>query len=271
MPLVFSIEPGGALRGELRVPGDKSISHRAIMLGSIAEGVTQAEGLLEGEDVLATAQAFRCMGVKIERPGAGKVMIHGVGRLGLRPPQTALDCGNSGTSMRLLAGMLAAQRFDSTLTGDDSLRRRPMERVAAPLRSMGAEITTDAGGRPPLRLQGGAQLHGIDYALPVASAQVKSAVLLAGLYAEGNTCVTEAAPTRDHTERMLQTFAYPLQRGTRRVCVEGSKTLHACRIDIPADISSAAFFMVGASIAPGSDITLLDVGINPTRTGVIDI
>ncbi len=271
--LRFIVESGGALRGRLRVPGDKSISHRSIMFGALAEGVTEVSGFLEGEDCLATLNAFRAMGVAIEGPVAGRVTIHGVGLHGLKAPAGPLDMGNSGTSMRLISGILAGQGFDTVLIGDASLSKRPMKRVTAPLAAMGAVIETTAAGTAPLRIRGGRKLHGIDYPLPMASAQVKSCLLLAGLYAEGTTRVTEPAPTRDHTERMLEGFGYPLVReaGGRSFAVEGGHRLEATAIDVPADISSAAFFMVGASIAPGSDLTLEHVGINPTRTGVIDI
>lgn len=261
----------GPLTGKIRVPGDKSISHRSIMLGSIAKGITHVSGFLEGEDSLATLQAFRDMGVVIEGPHDGEVAIHGVGMHGLKPPPGPLYLGNSGTSMRLLSGLLAGQGFDVEMTGDDSLSRRPMKRVADPLALMGAKIDTADGGRPPLKVQGGSLLRGIDYTLPMASAQVKSALLLAGLYAKGQTTVTEPAPTRDHTERMLQGFGYPVKKEGSAVTVEGGAELISCDIDVPADISSAAFFMVAASITPGSDLLLEHVGINPTRTGVINI
>jgi len=267
----FSVAPGGQLRGRLRVPGDKSISHRSIMLGSLAEGETRVSGFLEGEDSLATLAAFRAMGVPIEGPEHGQVYIRGVGLHGLQAPSQALYLGNSGTSMRLMAGLLAGQTFDATLTGDASLSGRPMKRVVEPLTSMGAHIGTTDRGTAPLEIQGGATLTGIDYAMPVASAQVKSSVLLAGLYADGRTCVTEPAPTRDHTERMLDGMGYPVQRDGNRVCIEGGHALHGIAIDVPADISSAAFYLVGASIAPGSELVLEHVGMNPTRTGVIDI
>ncbi len=270
--LSFVVEPGGALRGRVRVPGDKSISHRAIMLGALAEGRTAISGFLEGEDCLATLQAFRAMGVAINGPEAGRVTVDGVGLHGLRPPSAPLDMGNSGTSMRLMSGLLAGQAFDTVLTGDASLTRRPMRRVTEPLALMGARIDASPSGTAPLHIHGRQALRGIDYALPMASAQVKSCLLLAGLYAEGVTAVTEPAPTRDHTERMLEGFGYPLQRlGEGRVAVRGGGTLTGTVIDVPADISSAAFFLVGASIAPGSDLLLEHVGINPTRTGVIDI
>ncbi|MBK1730207.1 3-phosphoshikimate 1-carboxyvinyltransferase [Thiococcus pfennigii] len=267
----FHLSPGGALRGRLRVPGDKSISHRAIMLGSIADGETEISGFLEGADALATLGAFRQLGVQIDGPEGGRVRIRGVGRDGLRGADGPLDMGNSGTSMRLLSGLLAGQRFASTLIGDASLSRRPMRRVTGPLAEMGAQIATTEEGTAPLRITPTPELAGIDYRLPVASAQVKSSLLLAGLYARGRTCVTEPAPTRDHTERMLAAFGYPLTRDGARVCLEGGGRLRGCRLEVPADISSAAFFLVGASIAPGSDLTLEHVGINPTRTGVIDI
>lgn len=268
----FLLQPGGRVSGVLRVPGDKSISHRSIMLGAIADGVTEISGFLEGEDALSTLNAFRAMGVRIEGPDSGRVRVHGVGLHGLKAPVAPLDMGNSGTSMRLLAGLLAGQPFDTTLIGDVSLSKRPMERVARPLRLMGAVVETQEGGRPPLTIRGQARLHGIHYDLPMASAQVKSCLLLAGLYADGETSVTEPAPTRDHTERMLRGFGYAVeQRGSATVAVRGGGRLTATPIEVPADISSATFFMVAAAIAPGSDVTLTHVGINPTRTGVINI
>ena len=268
---IFKAEPGGYLRGDIRVAGDKSISHRSIMLGALAEGVTQVSGFLEGEDCLATLGAFRAMGVRIDGPEQGRLTIHGVGLHGLRAPNTPLYLGNSGTSMRLLAGVMAGQAFDVVMTGDASLTRRPMKRVTLPLAEMGAHIESSSNGTPPLRLSGGHALHGIDYVMPVASAQVKSSLLLAGLYADGKTCVTEPAPTRDHTERMLSGFGYAVYRDGNSICLEGGGRLMATAIDVPADISSAAFFMVGASIAPDSDLLLRHVGVNPTRIGVINI
>jgi 3-phosphoshikimate 1-carboxyvinyltransferase len=267
----FIVNNGGRLTGNIRVPGDKSISHRSIMFGSIARGTSHITGFLQGEDSLNTLRAFQAMGVSIEGPDNGLVVIHGVGMRGLKKPSRALDLGNSGTSMRLLAGLLSGQAFDVELTGDNSLSRRPMQRVTKPLISMGAHVGTAEGGRPPLKIAGGSAIKGIEYDLPMASAQVKSCVLLAGLYANGRTCVTEPAPTRDHTERMLNAFGCPVEKSGATVCIDGPATLQACDIDVPADISSAAFFIVGASIAPDSDITLQHVGINPTRTGVIDI
>jgi len=271
MTLDYSVQPGGKLTGRLRVPGDKSISHRAVMLGSLAEGTTRVTGLLEGEDVLSTLGAFRAMGVRAEGPQKGNLVIHGVGLRGLTAPAHPLDMGNSGTAMRLMAGILAGQAFDSELIGDESLSKRPMKRVAEPLGAMRAVIATADGGRPPLRIKGGQKLRAIDYKMPMASAQVKSCLLLAGLYADGETTVTEPAPTRDHTERMLRGFGYTVQTAGARISLRGGGRLRACDIDVPADISSATFFLVGASIAPGSDVVLEHVGINPTRIGVINI
>lgn len=266
----FVVQAGGQLTGSFRVPGDKSISHRSIMLGSLAEGITLVTGFLEGEDALATLAAFRAMGVKIEGPVNGEVTVHGVGMHGLKAPENDLYVGNSGTSIRLLSGLLAGQSFDVTMSGDKSLSVRPMRRVTDPLTLMGARIdTTD--GKPPLTIHGGNKLTAIEYDLPMASAQVKSCLLLAGMYAEGTTSVTEPAPTRDHTERMLQGMGYPVQVKGNRISIQGGGKLTATQIDVPADISSATFFMVGAAIAPGSNITLQHVGINPTRIGVINI
>ena len=267
----YHIVPGGNAQGSVRVPGDKSMSHRSIMLGSLAEGMTEVTGFLEGEDSLATLQAFRDMGVLIEGPEQGRLVIHGVGLHGLQAPEKPLYMGNSGTSIRLLSGLLAGQSFDSELTGDTSLSGRPMGRVADPLVSMGAIIDTAEDGTPPLKIKGGQKLNSIDYVMPMASAQVKSCVLLAGLYAQGETSVTEPAPTRDHTERMLRGFGYPVNVSDSTARLSGGGRLEATRIDVPADISSAAFFMVAASITPGSDITLHHVGVNPTRIGVINI
>jgi 3-phosphoshikimate 1-carboxyvinyltransferase len=269
--LKYLVEPGGHLTGTLRVPGDKSISHRSIMLGALAEGVTEVSGFLEGEDSLATLNAFRAMGVQIEGPDQGRVTIHGVGMHGLQSPEAPLDLGNSGTSMRLLSGLLAGQGLDLTLTGDSSLSGRPMGRVINPLTEMGAVIGSTESGTAPLVISPAPGLKGIDYQLPMASAQVKSAILLAGLYAEGETSVTEPAPTRDHTERMLEGFGYPVNRQGSRISLLGGGSLKACQIDVPADISSATFFLVGASIAEGSELLLQHVGINPTRDGVISI
>ena len=241
------------------------------MLGSLAEGETRVTGLLEGEDVLSTLAAFRVMGVRAEGPDKGALIIHGAGLHGLKTPKSALDMGNSGTAMRLMAGILAGQNFDSELIGDESLSKRPMKRVADPLGRMGAVIEAAEGDRPPLRIKGGQKLRGIEYQMPVASAQVKSSLLLAGLYAQGATVITELAPTRDHTERMLRGFGYDVQTKGARISLRSDGKLKSCHIDVPADISSATFFLVGASIAPGSDLVLEHVGINPTRIGVINI
>lgn len=269
--VTYIAQSGGSIEGALRVPGDKSISHRSIMLGALAKGTTTVEGFLEGEDALATLYAFRSMGVNIEGPEQGRVIIHGVGINGLQAPQGPLDLGNSGTSMRLLSGLLAGQSFDSELTGDESLSTRPMRRVTVPLAKMGAEIETAEGGTPPLCIKGGAMLKGFEYDMPIASAQVKSCLLLAGLYAEGETAVIEPAPTRDHTERMLLGFGYQVSVEAQRSSLLGGGQLQSTEIEVPADISSAAFFMVAASICPGSDLLLEHVGINPTRIGVINI
>lgn len=268
---VFTVTPSTRVSGTIRVPGDKSISHRSIMLASLSEGVSRVTGFLNGEDCLATMKAFQAMGVQIEQVSETELVIHGVGLHGLKPPVGELYLGNSGTSMRLMSGLMAAQAFDVTMTGDVSLSGRPMRRVTVPLASMGAQIETTENGTPPLHVRGGQALQGINYAMPVASAQVKSCLLLAGLYAEGTTCVTEPAPSRDHTERMLQGFGYAVDREDASVCVAGGGTLTATNVDVPADISSAAFFLVAASIAQDSDLLLKHVGINPTRTGVIDI
>ncbi len=267
----FVLEPGGVVSGDVRVPGDKSISHRSIIFGAIAEGVTQVSGFLEGEDALNTVAAFRELGVTIIGPENGNLTIFGVGKHGLKAPRKPLYMGNSGTAMRLLAGLLAAQSFVSELTGDESLSGRPMNRVVKPLKQMGADIDAQESGTPPLRING-CKLHGIHYDMPMASAQVKSCILLAGLYADGKTTVSEPASCRDHTERMLKGFSYPVEvseNGT--VSLEGGHELLPMTIDVPGDISSAAFFLVAAAITPGSDLLLRHVGINPTRIGVINI
>lgn len=260
---------GNPLRGSIRVPGDKSISHRAMMLGALADGVSRVGGFLEGEDTLATAAAFRAMGVRIEDDGAGRKIVHGVGIDGLRAPAAPIDCGNAGTGMRLMAGLLSGQRFDSTLIGDASLSRRPMRRVTEPLAKMGARIDTAEGGLPPLHVHGGQALVGIDYDLPVASAQVKSALLLAGLYANGVTTVREPHPTRDYTERMLAALGWPIEFSPGFARLSGGHRLRAADIAVPSDFSSAAFFLVAASIVPGSDLLLEGVGMNPRRTGLL--
>ncbi|KAA0453500.1 MAG: 3-phosphoshikimate 1-carboxyvinyltransferase [Candidatus Thioglobus sp.] len=265
----FIAKPAATLTGNLKVPGDKSISHRCIMLGSLANGTTEVSGFLQGADALATLSAFKQMGVKIERSG-DKVRIHGVGLHGLKKPDAALNLGNSGTSMRLMAGILAAQDFDSELTGDASLSKRPMDRIITPLTQMGALIESN-NGKPPLKIKGAQKLKGIEYHLPIASAQIKSCVLLAALYAQGKTCIIEPQTTRDHTERMLNGLGYELDMAANKICLSGGGKLKSAQFQVPSDISSAAFFMVAGCIAKHADITLEGVNINPTRTGVIDI
>ncbi|UXI66630.1 3-phosphoshikimate 1-carboxyvinyltransferase [Tahibacter amnicola] len=268
--LTWTSEPAGPLQGAIRVPGDKSISHRAVMFAALADGVSHIRGFLEGEDTRATARAFSQMGVRIDRPSDSERIVHGVGLHGLSAPASAIDCGNAGTGMRLLAGLLSAQSFDSRLVGDESLSRRPMRRVIEPLARMGARISAEEGGLPPLRIHGGQRLRGIEYALPVASAQVKSAVLLAGLYASGETQVIEPHPTRDYTERMLAAFGWPITFSEGHARLSGGHRLQATDVVVPADFSSAAFFLVAASIVPGSDVLLTDVGLNPRRTGLLE-
>jgi len=262
--------PAGPLSGEIAVPGDKSISHRAIMLAALAEGTSRIDGFLEGEDTRATAAIFGKLGVRVETPSASRRVVHGVGLHGLSASRDVLDCGNAGTGMRLLAGVLAGQAFDTTLTGDASLSKRPMRRVIEPLAAMGARIDSEPGGLPPLRIRGGSGLRGIDYALPVASAQVKSALLLAGLYAQGETCVREPHPTRDYTERMLAAFGWPIAFEPGLARLSGGHRLRATDVVVPADFSSAAFFIVAASIVPGSRLLLRAVGLNPRRTGLLE-
>ena len=267
----YIVEPRKNAQGVITVPGDKSISHRSIMLASIAEGTSRVTGFLEGEDCLATMNAFQKMGVQIDRVGKGELLIHGVGRNGLVQPDTTLDLGNSGTSMRLLTGLLAGQSIHTELVGDGSLMKRPMRRVCDPLSLMSANVSTSDDGTPPILIEPVDQLQAISYELPVASAQVKSAILLAGLYAQGTTTVKESKITRDHTERMLKSFNYPLEVKQGCVSVEGGKQLQATELQVPADISSAAFFIVAACIADHGEITIHNVGMNPTRTGVLDI
>ena len=241
------------------------------MLGSIAEGRTEVSGFLAGDDCLATAAAMRALGVTIEQPGPTELLIEGVGRDGLQAPDRDLDLGNSGTAMRLMAGLLAGQRFSSTLTGDESLTGRPMGRVIRPLTMMGAAIESDCDGTPPLQLSGGLRLHAIHYDLPIASAQVKSAVLLAGLYADGITSVTEPAVTRDHTERMLASMGAEISARNGTVSIAGGQVLRACPVQVPGDLSSATFIILGTLLSQRAEILIKNVGINPTRTGVIDI
>jgi 3-phosphoshikimate 1-carboxyvinyltransferase len=264
------VEPGGRVAGEIRVPGDKSISHRAAMLGSIADGATDIHGFLDGGDCRATLAACAAMGVAVERPAHDRVVIQGRGPQGLRAPANALDLGNSGTAMRLLAGLLAGQLFDSILIGDASLMKRPMERVAAPLRRMGVDIRTN-DGRPPIAIAGGRTLRGTRHELDVPSAQVKSAILLAGLYANGTTRIVEPEPSRDHTERMLPAFGVSVTREDATVAISGPARLAGTRIDVPGDFSSAAFFIVASLIAGRAPLRILGVGVNPTRTGLLDI
>jgi 3-phosphoshikimate 1-carboxyvinyltransferase len=266
----FRVAPGGRLVGELTVPGDKSISHRALMLGGMAIGDTRISGFLAGEDCLATARALGELGVAIERPQETEVLVHGVGARGFSAPQASLDLGNAGTAMRLFTGLLAPQRFNSTLIGDASLMRRPMQRVVAPLEMMGARIRTH-DGRPPLEIHGTPRLRAIHYSLPVASAQVKSAVLLAALNASGRTHVTEPAPSRDHTERMLGAFGARLEHEGRSISLEGGQTLRGTHVQVPADFSSAAFFLVAGCLAAQRGLLLKNVGVNPTRTGLLEL
>lgn len=268
--LDFISQPAKTLRGDITVPGDKSISHRAIIFGSIAKGTTTISGFLDGADCMATLKAFRAMGVAIEGPLANRVVIHGVGKYGLKKPKEMLDCGNSGTTMRLMTGLLAAQEFDCQLSGDESLQKRPMERVSRPLVKMGAEIVTTEG-KAPLAIHGGQKLYGIEYEMPEASAQVKSALLLAGMYAEGETKIIEPGFTRDHTERMLTTFSYPIQKAENTIIINSEAECLGTDIIVPGDISSAAFFITAATLIPGSEILIRNVGINPTRTGLIEI
>lgn len=266
----WQVTPAERVAGSIRVPGDKSVSHRALMLGGLAAGTTTVDGFLDSEDCLATLGALRAMGVDIERPSAHAVRVHGVGLHGLRGVERPLDMGNAGTAMRLFMGLLAGQKFDSTLVGDASLMKRPMERAARPLREMGASIET-VDGKPPVRIHGGQRLRGIDFAMPVASAQVKSAVLLAGLFADGVTRVTEPAVTRDHTERMLRGFGVEIERRAATISLQGGQSLRATHVAVPADFSSAAFFMVAGSIARAGELLLERVGMNPTRNGLLEI
>ncbi|WP_414493028.1 3-phosphoshikimate 1-carboxyvinyltransferase [Stenotrophomonas maltophilia] len=260
---------GQPLQGSLTIPGDKSVSHRSVMFAALADGTSHIEGFLEGEDTRATARIFSQLGVRIETPSPSQRIVHGVGIDGLQAPDAPLDCGNAGTGMRLLAGLLAGQAFDCTLIGDESLSGRPMRRVTDPLSQMGAKIDTESDGTPPLHVHGGQTLHGIDFASPVASAQIKSAVLLAGLYAQGETQVTEPHPTRDYTERMLSAFGVDIEFSPGKARLRGGQRLRATDIVVPADFSSAAFYLVAASIIPGSELRLKQVGLNPRRTGLL--
>jgi 3-phosphoshikimate 1-carboxyvinyltransferase len=267
----FSISPSKIRDATVTVPGDKSVSHRALMLGSIAEGRTDVSGFLAGEDCLSTLAAMRELGVEIHQPGPTEMTIEGVGLHGLQAPTSVLDLGNSGTAMRLMAGLLCGQSFDSELTGDKSLVGRPMGRIVTPLTAMGAAIESSCDGTPPLQISGGLKLSGIHYELPMASAQVKSAVLLAGLYANGTTSVKEPAVTRDHTERMLVSMGVTVQSVDGSISVCGGQRLQGRKVQVPADLSSASFVILAALLAENADIRILNVGVNPTRTGVIDI
>ena len=268
------IQPSRGLRGEIVLPGDKSISHRSVMFAALAKGKTVINGFLTGEDTTHTAQAVRMMGIDIEVRGTNRLVVHGKGLDGLSEPPDVLDLGNSGTGMRLLAGLLAGQDFFSVLTGDQFLRKRPMARIVEPLRSMGALIDGRSKGKlAPLTIRGGRQrLRSIEYASPIASAQVKSALLLAGLFADGDTSVSEPSKSRDHTERMFRFFGAEVREQGNQVTLRGRQDLNpAGPLDIPADISSAAFFLVAASIVPHSDLVVRNVGVNPTRTGILDV
>ena len=265
----WTVSSGKPLQGDIEIPGDKSVSHRAVMFAALADGVSTIDGFLEGEDTRATAAIFSRMGVRIETPSPSRRIVHGVGVDGLHAADGELNCGNAGTGMRLLAGLLAGQVFDSTLVGDESLSKRPMRRVMDPLSRMGARIDAEAGGVPPLRIHGGQALQGMDYTLEVASAQVKSAVLLAGLYASGETVVHEPHPTRDYTERMLAAFGVDIEFSPGHARLRGGQRLRATDIAVPADFSSAAFFIVAASVIPGSHLRLRAVGLNPRRTGLL--
>lgn len=265
----YRVAPVAHIGGSVTVPGDKSISHRALLLGAISEGSTHISGFLDSADCRATLGALRALRVRIEQPAAHQLVVHGVGPTGLRPSAAPLDMGNAGTALRLFMGLLCGQEFASTLVGDASLMNRPMERVARPLRLMGALIDT-RDERPPVTLHGHAPLHGIDYVLPMASAQVKSAILLAALQARGLTRVTEPAPTRDHTERMLVQLGATLRRRGATIELAGEQRLRGARIDVPGDFSSAAFFIVAGCLAAADGLTVRNVGVNPTRTGLLD-
>jgi len=267
----FKVTPSKVQDASVTVPGDKSVSHRALMLGSIAKGRTDVSGFLAGEDCLATLGAMKALGVEIVQPSATEMSIEGVGLNGLQGAQAELNLGNSGTAMRLMAGLLSGQPFSSVLTGDASLNGRPMSRIIKPLTMMGAAIESDCDGTPPLQISGGLTLHGIHYDLPMASAQVKSAILLAGLYASGSTSVREPAVTRDHTERMLGSMGVAVSSVDGTITLEGGQQPQGCNVRVPADLSSASFVMLAALLAEKADIRILNVGVNPTRTGVIDI
>jgi len=267
----FEAHPARSVSGSMAVPGDKSISHRAMMLSGIADGTSEVTGFLASEDCLASLSAMRALGVRIEQPSPTHVVIHGVGLRGLQDARRILDMGNAGTAMRLFTGLLSAQSFDSQLIGDASLMKRPMERVAKPLREMGADVRTH-GGTPPVDIGGGRRLHGIEYRMPVASAQVKSAVLLAALYADGATTVVAPALSRDHSERMLASCGVRLDIDGLRTTLHPPRALANQQLDVPGDFSSAAFFIVAGLLgAAGEGLLIRNVGMNPTRTGLLDI
>ena len=269
MSLDWKASRGRPITGVIDVPGDKSISHRALMLAAIADGTSRISGFLEGEDTRATARILQQLGVRIETPGPGQRLVHGVGLHGLKGVDADLDCGNAGTGMRLMAGLLAGQSFPSRLVGDASLSGRPMGRVTTPLARMGAQIATREGGFPPITIHVSNGLQAIEYKCTVASAQVKSATLLAGLYADGETCVLEPTPTRDYTERMLAAFGYPIQFAPGFARLRGGGRLSATDVSVPSDFSSAAFFLVAATVVPGSELLIRRVGMNPRRTGLL--
>jgi len=268
IPCQYKVQPGGNLQGTVQLPGDKSISHRAVILGAIAEGISYIKGFCTGLDCLATVQAFRDMGVQIETPAPNDLEIHGVGKQGLKSANKPIDLGNSGTSLRLLTGLLSGQGFASELTGDESLMKRPMDRIIKPLQEMGANVSAVSNS---IQINSTNNLQGISYQMPVVSAQVKSCLLLAALYAQGETTVLETIPTRDHTERMLKTFGSSIHFEGSKAQIFGEGQLYATELEIPADISSGAFFIVGATIAKGSEILLKNVGFNPLRTGLVNI
>ncbi len=268
--MIVVSHPTDTLQGDITVPGDKSISHRAVMMGAIAEGVTTVHGFLFSADCFATLKAFQTLGVVIKPLNESSIEIHGVGKYGLKKPQQTIDCGNSGTTLRLLAGILAAQSFDSELTGDNSLLKRPMERIVKPLSRMGAQLSA-IDGRPPLRIHGVDALKGMTYEMQEASAQVKSSILFAGLYATGETQIIEPVASRDHTERLFASFSYPLHKTDNTITIHSSGSLYGTDIFVPGDISSAAFFIVAATLVPHSRLCIRNVGINPTRTGFLEI
>lgn len=267
------IKPANSIHGRIGLPGDKSISHRAAMIAAIAEGDSMVENFSDGEDCAFTLRCLRQLGVSIDQSGAA-VLVHGVGKKGFRKPSGPLDCGNSGTTMRLLAGLLAGQNFDSILTGDESLQKRPMKRIIEPLRKMGANIASE-NGRAPLAIRAVDGLQAVDHESPVASAQVKSCILLAGILADGQTVVRESVTTRDHTERMLRGFGadirYAELKNENAITISGASSLTAQNVRVPADISAAAFFLIGAACLPGSDLFISDMGINPTRHSILEL